>query len=510
MREPEVIPPPKYHIMTHTMQLRMDAEFAAVYDRYAEVCRATYNWAVAEAMLDGPERREHLAVKRRPKKGKDGKKDGEDGEHDGPYFDRGTYKLAKDVAKEAGVDVSVVRDMVREQVGDRTWYYRFPPSSRDTYNRIGLLLTKMRAEHGWARDCPVQYELGAVHAAVTAADRSISDNSDRMPFRPSGRRAPLFCPSNQAVNRRGLRELRVPGFTLHTKKPIPKHWDIRSCSVVETTPYRTRTTGRGSRTFEVHVQVRVRTKPRRANTLARAVDVGGRHVAASADTTQHTTIQTMPHGNVVRQVRSMQSRRDKMRKGGHAWKAINKKMRMKRGKARRVAKNARLQGAAYVARNVLVLAFENIDIKAMARHGGNRKRMLNDMLKLAGVGVFRRAALRSAARNGTHVMLVDAANSSNECVICDHTDRESRASRDLFVCVNCGDEAHADANAACALLKRATMWLADRAEGQAVLRRRAKPRNKPTQWQAWPRQRGAGPPNARWGRQKVTQVEVLP
>ncbi|MCE2508804.1 MAG: hypothetical protein J4G04_05855 [Nitrosopumilaceae archaeon] len=190
--------------------------------------------------------------------------------------------MAKAVAKESGVDVSVIRDKVRSQLGGFAWYYGFPPNSRDTRNRISLLLTKWRAEYAWMRECPVQYELGAIRNAVNAVDRSILDNSDMMPTRQPGKRAALFCPSNQAVNRKGPRELRVPGFTLYTKKAIPKEWDIRSCHIVETTPYRTKSTGRGSRTFEVHVQVRERIKRQPTNVMARGVDLGGKHIAATA------------------------------------------------------------------------------------------------------------------------------------------------------------------------------------------------------------------------------------
>ena len=301
----------------------------------------------------------------------------------------------------------------------------------------------------------------------------------------------------------------MPGFTLYTKKAMPRDWDIRSCRIVETTPYRTRTTGRGSRTFEIHIQVRERVRRQPANVLARAVDAGGRHVAATSDTTRRTTIQTMPHTGLAREVRALQSWRDAKTKGCHAWLAINKRMRTKRGKSNRVARNARLQGSARVVRGVLAIILEGINVRAMMARGGNRKRRLNDMLQLAGAGGFRDHIIRNAARRGAYVILVDAKNSSNECSICGHVDRKSRASRDSFICVNCGDEAHADINAACVLLKRG-MCSVDRAEGRAVLRRRATPRNQPTQWSTWPRKRGLDPPQMRWGRQKITRVEAPP
>ena len=498
MPEIVVIEPPIYRTITHVMHIRMDKQFARTYDKYAEVCRAVYNRAVHEVELGGPERLTYLPYGPKDKEGK------------GPHLNRSSYELAEKAAGALGVDVAVIRNMVRSQLGGRTWYYAFPPNSQATRNRIMLLLTKWRAEHGWIRDCPVQYERGAIREAVNAAERSISDNSDMVPKRGRGKHAPLFCPSNQSVNRRGPRELRVPGFTLHTKKVIPKHWDIRSCRIVETTPYRNRSTSRGGRTFEVHIQVRECVKRQPTNVAARAADMGGMHVAATADTTRHTTIQTMPHTDTWREIRALQSERDRKKKGSHAWLAIDKSMRIKRTKAKCVSRNARLQGAAYVARDVRAVVLEILDFKAMTARGGNRKRRLNDMLRLAGVGGFRGDIIRNAAKHGIRVILVDAKNSSNECAVCGHVSKESRISRDCFICVNCGDESHADINAACVILKRGMTCLADRAEGQAVLRRRAIPCNQPTQWSAWPRRRGPGPPQMRWGRQKVTQVEVLP
>ena len=498
-----VIEPSTYRTITHTLQIRTDAQFAADYDKYVEVCRAVYNRAVHEAALDGPERRAYAPYKPKERKNEDGETE------KGPYLDRETYKMAKVVAEKMGVDVSVIRDMVRSRLGGFAWHYGFPPNSRATRNRIGLLLTKWRAKHAWMRECPVLYEMGAIRNAVNAVDRSISDNSDTIPIRHTGRRAALFCPSNQAVNRKGPRELRVPGFTIHTRKAMPKEWDIRSCQLVETTPYRTQSTGRGGRTFEIHVQIRERIKRQPTNVMARGVDLGGKHIAATADTTGRTTLQTMPHSGLWREIRALQSERDQKRKGGHAWLAIDKKIRVKRGKANRMGKNARLQGAAFVSRGVCHVILEVLNLKAMMKRGGNRKRRLNDMLQMAGIGGFRGMIIRNAARNGARIILVDAKNTSNECTICEFVSKESRVSRDSFICINCGDESHADINAACVVLKRGIIQCpVDRAEGQAVLRRRATPRNQPTQWPAWPRKRGLDPPHLRWGRQKITQLEI--
>lgn len=503
MRDTIVIEPPEYRTVTHVLPIRTDAGFGADYDRYAEVCRAAYNMAVHEAEFDGPERLTYAPYQPKERKNRKGEVVEE------PYLDRQALKLAKRVAKEAGVDVDAIRSTVRAQLGGLAWHHGFQPNARAARNRIGLLLTKWRAEHEWMRECPVLYELGAIRNAVNAVDRSVSDNSDRIPTRVRGKRSALYCPSNQAVNRKGPRELRVPGFTLHVTKHIPKEWDIRSCQIVETTPDRVLRTGRGRRTFAAHVQVRETVKRQPTNVLARGVDLGARHIAATADTAGRTTLQTMPHTDIWREIRILQSKRDKCRKGSHAWLAYDKQIRTKRKKANNTAKNARLQGAAFVSHGVCHVILEMLHLKSMMARGGSWKRRLNDMLALAGVGGFKGHIIRNAAERGIHITLVDAGDTSNECALCAFVSKESRISRDSFVCVKCGDESHADLNAACVILKRGILCLVDRAEGQPVQRRRADRRNQPTRRPAWPRMRGPGPPHVRWGRQKITQLETM-
>ena len=502
-----LIEPPEYHTVTHVLPIWTEAGFGDIYDGYAEVCRAIYNRAVHEAEFDGPERLTYAPYLPNEKKNEKGEV------VKGPYLDRKTLKLAKKVAKKTGMSVEEIRDGVRAQLGGMVWYHGFPPNSRDTRNRIGLLLTKWRAENEWMRECPVLYGRGAIHNAVTAVDRSVSDNSDKIPVRGRGKRAALFCPNGQDVNRKGPRELQVPGFLLHTKQHIPKEWDIRSCQIVETTPYRTRMTGRGRRTFAVHVQVREAVKQPPTNVLARGVDLGAKHIAATADTTGLTTLQTMRHTDTWREIRALQSKRDNCRKGSHAWLKYDKLMRIKREKANNIAKNARLQGAAFISHGVCYVVIEILRLKAMMAAGGNRKRRLNDMLALAGLGGFRGQIIRDAARRGIPIILVDAGDTSNECALCAYVSKESRITRDDFVCVKCGDESHADINAGCVILKRGISCLVDRAEGQPVLRRRSDRRNQPTRQPDWSRmRRGFGPPvrHARWGRQKITGLELLP
>ena len=147
------------------------------------------------------------------------------------------------------------------------------------------------------RECPVQYELGAIREAVSASERAIQDNSDYIPFRKKGHITPIYCPSNQAINRKSPHTLRIPGFTIHTKK-IPKQYnDMRSCRIVNLDH------NNHSRKFEVHLQVRSKTiRDPPVHIKARAIDTGGKHVVVTADTIHHTTIQTMPHLKILREI----------------------------------------------------------------------------------------------------------------------------------------------------------------------------------------------------------------
>ena len=207
------------------------------------------------------------------------------------------------------------------------------PPTQDTSLRQG---SQGAAVPKTVRKYPRLYEMGAISDAVTARKISISDNSDRIPFRPKGRVAPLVCLSNQVINRRGHHTITIPGFKLHTADIIPKQWDMRSCRLTETTPYR----ARGRRTFELHVQVRQEARQQPVNVAARALDVGGKHVTVTADTVGHTTIQTMPHLDLLRKIDHLKSKRDSYKKGGRMWRKINKRIRIMQNKATRVKDNA--------------------------------------------------------------------------------------------------------------------------------------------------------------------------
>ena len=490
---PILLTPPEYHIKTKTIQLSTDAEFAEKFDVWADICRAIFNKTTHECTLDDElGRRIYMPYKRKK----------------GIFFDDGSYKLAQKVAGKMAVDTSEVLNKVRSQLDDNMWMYESQPSIKHTRFKMEKCLTKMRGsiKHYWSHLCPVQYQRGAIMEGVNAADTAIQRNSDYIPNRKSNS---LFCFSNQVINWKGDRLLKVPGFTLRTKQNIPKDWDMRSFQIVETTPYVLRGKPSQHRSFDIHIQIRIKVKKTPKNVLARAVDIGGKHVAATADTLRNTTLQTIPN-DLLDEIRHLQSKRDKYRKGHHSWKELDRQLRIKWQKWNNVKKNMHQQGAAYVVNGVRMIILEGIDFNALRKAGGNRKKRMNDMLSNAGVGGFKHQVILDAIKHSSYILLVNPKNSSNECVLCKYTDKENRASRDAIICLSCGDEAHADLSAACVLLKRGVSYLVDGAEGQAVWRRRADQYEQPKQWEAWPRVRDVETSHMRWGRQKVTYVEVLP
>ena len=516
--------PPEYTISTYKFELKTDAKFAETFDKFAETSRAVYNRAVAECTLGTYNIYRRAYTQHKPKSGR-------------IYLDKKTYDMAKDMADTLDITVDELRHNIESDLNHTVWYYPYPPDSTKTRNHIGKLLTVWRGNESWLRECPVQYELGAIREAVSASERAIQDNSDYIPFRKKGRITPIYCPSNQAINRKSPHTLHIPGFTIHTKKPIPKQYnDMRSCRIVETTPHNTRNPhDNHSRTFEVHLQIRSKTiQNPPVHIKARAIDTGGKHVVVTADTIRHTTIQTMPHLKILREIDCLKSIRDRKKKGRKSWNKITKRIKTLQKKARRIAGNAINQGVMCILNGIKYLILENIHIKSMTAHGGNKKRGINRTMRRSNAGKFRRVLEEKAKALGITIIYVNAKNTSQECAKCGHISKENRPTRDKFHCTNCKHESQADANAARVILKRGMEPLSsnaipagqpakpvDRAEGQAVLRRRRRERgNKPTppslRWHVPCRKIiparndfGMSKSYKSWGRQKVTLVEIF-
>lgn len=79
---------------------------------------------------------------------------------------------------------------------------------------------------------------------------------------------------------------------------------------------------------------------------------------------------------------------------------------------------------------------------------------LNRSILDKGWGMFRTRLGQKLAARGGILIEVSAAHTSQTCACCGHVAKESRVSRDLFLCQACGYEAQADFNAACNIRDR--------------------------------------------------------
>ena len=105
-----------------------------------------------------------------------------------------------------------------------------------------------------------------------------------------------------------------------------------------------------------------------------------------------------------------------------------------------------------------VIVLEDLKLKNMTRSargtlanpGRNvaAKQVLNRKLAEAALGRVRHWICVKAEEAGRRTWVVNPVNTSRTCAICGHCAVWNRRSRDLFRCVGCGHEAHADSNAA--------------------------------------------------------------
>ena len=181
-----------------------------------------------------------------------------------PYANKANRKLAKHVAKQAGVKVNDILNLVRFQLAGHGWYYLDPPDAayarcrRHRYHPKARP-TERRRTQDWVRECLRLYEVGATSDVVTAREISILANSDRMPL--AQRQSGATClPEHQKTNLQDNHAVTTTVLKPYTGDVIPKKRDIRSCLLAETTPY----LARGRSTFDLHDQVCERPNHRRA------------------------------------------------------------------------------------------------------------------------------------------------------------------------------------------------------------------------------------------------------
>ncbi len=358
----------------------------------------------------------------------------------------------------------------------------------DNPGRFGLYstLTKKRAEHGWL-DANVNVHRHAMDCGRKAVKLFLESNAAkrRMPkhkrkytspdslFRKKSnnakRRLPAIgCYGHPAGRADG--SWNIGGICNIVPKSTPIERDqIKSFQIIETTKKITKDTKPCDRTYELHVQVHVAKPERRDGNLV-GIDVGAVNMMAIHNLDKNTTVlATLPENarrykkDDIDKRKSAQSGR---KKGGNSW----KKERRRIAKAVEKIRNRRTDFMKKSVKNELTgaktMAVEDLHPKQMARKGRG-KTGLNRVIKHAAIGEVLSYIEWFSEKHNKEFCRVRPHNTSITCAECHNTDRNSRRSQSVFVCVKCGHEDHADKNASVNIAARCA-----EAAGKVVVRRK--------------------------------------
>ena len=124
----------------------------------------------------------------------------------------------------------------------------------------------------------------------------------------------------------------------------------------------------------------------------------------------------MPHLKILREIDCLKSIRDRKKKGRKSWNKITKRIKTLQKKARRIAGNAINQGVIRILNGIKYLILENIHIKSMTTHGGNKKRGINRTMRRSNAGKFRRVLEEKAKELGITIIYVNATNTSQNAL----------------------------------------------------------------------------------------------
>ena len=135
-----------------------------------------------------------------------------------------------------------------------------------------------------------------------------------------------------------------------------------------------------------------------------------------------------------------------------------------RARRRRRAHDFNEQISNDLAKNHSRIVFEDLSLEKMTRSargtvdapGKNvtQKAGMNRVMREKAGAQLKLRTDQKVIRHGHLTFEVPAPYTSVTCCVCGHVDKQNRASRDLFRCVKCGYEAHADSNAAINIRER--------------------------------------------------------
>ena len=347
--------------------------------------------------------------------------------------------------------------------------------------------TILRRATPWLRDVPVKYQYAAIRRARTASDVSNKYGNGNLKYRTrknplgtvEGDIAPTF------VDNRSLSLPSLGRATLAEEQPYryPDNWlyGARSFRLADVSPY-----GDAS-VWRLYVTYRLPDAEPRETGLAVGIDRGITNPTVVARSDGSVTCY-----DTASKFRSNQHWNDRMRRRMSKTNKHGRSYReMRRERDRRNHRNAASRDycewllAKEVCEGAKVVCLEDLNIEAMTRRGGSRKKGLNHGMRfvrhhaiLFKIGVV-------AERLGIRVVKVNPASTSKECSACRN---EGGRDGERFWCASCGRVMNADSNAACNIISRGTGINVPAGEGMFLERRElsGRARNPPTWVKAAP------------------------
>jgi putative transposase len=184
-----------------------------------------------------------------------------------------------------------------------------------------------------------------------------------------------------------------------------------------------------------------------------------RGVAVSVALSDGTLLCMPPFlGDARDEISDLLRRRDSKAVGTRARTSLNHQAATAYRRAARRSDNWARETAKELVARFGVVVLEDLRLKNMTRSARRTvanpgtnvavKQALNRILADAALGKVRHRICVKAEEAGRRTWVVNPANTSRTCAVCGHCAPWNRRSRDLFRCVACGHEAHADLNAA--------------------------------------------------------------
>ena len=226
--------------------------------------------------------------------------------------------------------------------------------------------------------------------------------------------------------------------------------NIVAYQLVENTKKITSHTSDASRTFEIHLTLKIPKPEKTDRTTVIGSDRGIVHQVVTYDGLVFDYWDTP--GDCKRHknddISKQQKKRDRHRLHSRRWKKEHRKLK----KMLKILKNKRLNNDRHMAKNMVMkagaIAQEDLSIvDGMITKSGGQNTGLNRELHSAGLGMTGKRITQTAENHGVTNLRVVPHYTSITCSKCNRINNNSRITRDLFKCVYCGFTCEADANA---------------------------------------------------------------